>query len=166
MLLLILALVLGHGVQQLLELLLGNLLAQLAGLGEHDETGLDVSSAGFLDKADATQTIGGFGLEDLVQNSGAAVGYSYKNKQFVRECDVGREIPPACSILVGYEFAHTFSLPRVERQVSQDLQMKKQKRGLGIIPSLFLLVAVRRATTCATLLLKLGKTGPSDLYQI
>ena len=67
---------------------------------------------------------------------------------------------------MGYEFAHTFSLPRVERQVSKDLQIKKQKRGLGIIPSLFLLVAVRRATTCATLLLKLGKTGPSDLYQI
>lgn len=75
MLLLILALVLGHGVQQLLELVLGDLLAQLTGLGEHDETGFDVSSAGFLNKADATQTIGGFGLEDLVQDSGAAVGY-------------------------------------------------------------------------------------------
>lgn len=66
-----------------------------------------------------------------------------------------------------YEIAHTFSLPKVERQVSKDLQAQKQKQHLGSIPSLFLLVAVRRATTCATtLLLKLGKTGPSDLYHI
>ena len=74
MLLLVLALVLGHGVQKLLELVFGDLLSQLAALGEHEQPALDVGSAGFLDEADAAQAIGGFGFEDLVQDGGAAFG--------------------------------------------------------------------------------------------
>lgn len=74
-LLLLLFLLLRHGVQQVLELVLGDLCAQLAGAGEHDEAVLDVGGAGLLDEADAAEAVGGFGGQDLGEDVGALVGW-------------------------------------------------------------------------------------------
>jgi hypothetical protein len=48
-----LALVLRNRIQQVFELLLGNLLTELTSLCEHDEPALDIGGARFLDEADA-----------------------------------------------------------------------------------------------------------------
>lgn len=74
-LLLSLALVLRNCIQQVLELLLSDLLAELACLCEHDEPALDIGGARFLDEADAVETVDGFGFEDLVEDSRAAFTY-------------------------------------------------------------------------------------------
>jgi hypothetical protein len=50
---LFLFLTLGHGVEKFFELRLGDLLSQLACLGECDESVLDVGGARLLDKTDA-----------------------------------------------------------------------------------------------------------------
>ena len=71
---LLLLLLLGDGAQQLLELVLGDLLAQLARAGEHDEAVLNVCGARLLDEADAAEAVGGFGGEDLGEDRGALVG--------------------------------------------------------------------------------------------
>ena len=70
---LLLLLLIGHGVQQLLELRLCDLLPQLARLREHDESVLDVGGSLLLDEADAAQSVGRFGVEDLVEDALARV---------------------------------------------------------------------------------------------
>lgn len=69
----LLLLVLRHGVEEILELGLGDLLAQLARLREHDEAVLDVVGALLLDEADAAQAVGRFGVQDLVEGVLAGV---------------------------------------------------------------------------------------------
>ncbi len=71
---LLLLLIVRHGVEQLLELVLGHLLAQLARLRQHDEPVLDVGRALLLDQADAPQPVGRLGLEDLVEDRLARFG--------------------------------------------------------------------------------------------
>ena len=73
--LLSLALVLRNCIQQILELLLGDLLAELACLCEHNQSALDIGSARFLDEADAVETVDGFGFENLVEDGGTAFTY-------------------------------------------------------------------------------------------
>ena len=71
---LLLLAIIRHRIQQLLELLLRDLLAQLPALREHDEPVLDLGGALLLDEADAAQPVGGFGVEDLVQDALAGFG--------------------------------------------------------------------------------------------
>lgn len=70
---LLLLLLVGHGVQQLLELCLCDLLPQLTRLREHDESVLDVGGSLLFDEADAAQSVGRFGVEDLVEDALARV---------------------------------------------------------------------------------------------
>lgn len=74
--LLLLFLLLGYGAQDVLQLVLGDLLAQLARPGQHDEAVLDVGGARFLDHADTAQTVGGLGEEDLGENGLAGLGFA------------------------------------------------------------------------------------------
>lgn len=70
---LLLFLALRHGVEKFLELRLGDLLSQLACLGKCDESVLDVGGTRFLNETDAAQTIGGFGVKDLVEDVLASI---------------------------------------------------------------------------------------------
>lgn len=72
--LLLLARALGHGLEQLLELVLGDFFAQLPAPREHDEPVLDVGGAVLPDEPDAAQTVGGLGVQDLVQDVAAGFG--------------------------------------------------------------------------------------------
>jgi hypothetical protein len=71
---LLLLLLLGHGAQELFELLLCDFGAQLAGAGEHDETVLDVGGAGLFDEADAADAVGGLWGQDLGEDGVALFG--------------------------------------------------------------------------------------------
>lgn len=68
----LLALVLGHGVQKFLELLFCHFLSQLTTLGKHYEPVLDIGCARFLHEADATQAVCGSRVKNLVHDGGAA----------------------------------------------------------------------------------------------
>ncbi len=70
---LLLALVLGNSVQKLLELFLGHLLTDLAGLRQHHEPVFDVNRTRFLDHADTAEAIGSGRVEDLTHDGGTAV---------------------------------------------------------------------------------------------
>lgn len=72
MLLLILALILRNRIKQILQLVLRDLLAQLARLRKHDEPVFNIKGARFLDEADAVETVDGFGFEDLANDGRAA----------------------------------------------------------------------------------------------
>lgn len=71
---LLLLLLVGHGVEELLELLLGHFLSQLARLRQHDQSVLHLGRARFLDHPDATQSVHGLGVQDLVQDAGSCFG--------------------------------------------------------------------------------------------
>ena len=58
----------GERVEHVLELVLGDLLAQLAGAGQGDEAVLNIGRALLLDEADAAQSVLGLGVQDLVQD--------------------------------------------------------------------------------------------------
>jgi len=60
-----LLLLLAHSFQNRLELLLVDLLSELSTARQHDQTALDVFSAGCFDETNATNAVGGFGFEDL-----------------------------------------------------------------------------------------------------
>ena len=63
-----------HRPQQLLQLLFRHLRPQLARPRQHDQPILHVDGAGLFDQADAPQTIGGFGQEDLREDGSSGVG--------------------------------------------------------------------------------------------
>lgn len=73
-LLLVLALVLRNRIQQILQLVLRDFLAELARLGEHDQTILDIHGPGLFDEANPAEAIGGGWIKDLVQDGGATFG--------------------------------------------------------------------------------------------
>lgn len=73
---LLLLLLFGHGSENVLELLLGNLLSQLATSCQHDQSVLDIVSAFSFDNSDSAKTICGGGFENLRKNRRARVGWS------------------------------------------------------------------------------------------
>jgi hypothetical protein len=110
--LLVLALVLGNSVQELFKLVLGDLLAQLARLGQHDQAVFDIRGPGFLHKANAAQTVGGFGLEDLVQDRRSTFSWQVS----VMTCGGGpwwwvEYLRLACRILVNDHFSGQIAEP-------------------------------------------------------
>jgi hypothetical protein len=74
--LLCLLLLLAHSFQDRLELLLVDLLPQLSTARQHDQTALDVFGAGGFDETNATDAVGGFGLEDLREDGCAGFGFA------------------------------------------------------------------------------------------
>lgn len=72
-LLLLLALVLRNRPQELFQLVLCHLLSQLARLGHHDQTVLDVGGARLFDETYPTQTVRGGGFEDLGENGSSSL---------------------------------------------------------------------------------------------
>lgn len=73
--LLLLAGALGDGLEQLLELVLGDLGPQLAAARQHDEAVLDVGRAVLPHEPDAAQPVGRLGVQDLVQDVAAGFGF-------------------------------------------------------------------------------------------
>lgn len=71
---LLLLLLVGHGVEELLELLLGHLLPQLARLRQHDQPVFHLDRARLLDHPDAAQSVHGLGVQDLVQDAASCFG--------------------------------------------------------------------------------------------
>lgn len=61
-------LVIRHRRQEFLELFLGHLLPQLAGLCQCNQTVLDIGCALFLDETDASEAVRSFGVQDLVED--------------------------------------------------------------------------------------------------
>jgi len=74
--LLCLLLLLAHSFQDRLELLLVDLLAQLSTASQHDQTTLNIFGAGGFDKTNATDAVGGLGLEDLREDGCAGFGFA------------------------------------------------------------------------------------------
>ena len=73
---LLLLLVLRNSAQQLLELVLGDLLAKLPALRQHDQAVLDIGRALLLDEADASQAVCRLRVQDLVQDGLSRLGWS------------------------------------------------------------------------------------------
>ena len=71
-----LLLLLTHSFQDGLELFLVDLLPQLATARQHDQTAFDVFGAGGFDETNATDAVGGFGLEDLREDGCASFGFA------------------------------------------------------------------------------------------
>jgi hypothetical protein len=72
---LLLLLLFGHCTQQLFQLLLGDLGAQLVGSREHYQPILYVGGARFFYQADAAEAVGGVRREDLRENALALGGF-------------------------------------------------------------------------------------------
>lgn len=71
----LLLLVLCDGGQELLELSLGDLAAQLSGLRQHDESVLDVLGPLFLDEANAAEAVRCLRVKDLVEDLLSRFGF-------------------------------------------------------------------------------------------
>lgn len=82
--LLLLAL-LGHGAQDILQLVLAHFLPDLARPRQHDEPVLDIRGARLFDEPDAAQPVGGFGGQDLGEDVCALVGCE-TDRELVRFC--------------------------------------------------------------------------------
>ena len=80
-----LLLLLAHSLQDRLELLLVDLLAQLAAARQHNQSTLDVFCARGFDEADAADAVGGFGLEDLREDGGADFGFAFSGRWLLVE---------------------------------------------------------------------------------
>lgn len=70
----ILTLILREAAQQILELILRDLAAQLAGPRQHDQPILYIGRPRLLHQPYPTQSVGGFGFQDLGENVGARIG--------------------------------------------------------------------------------------------
>lgn len=68
--------ILRHRAQKILELFLRDFGPQLAGPRQHDQPVLHVRGAGFLYQADAPESFGGFGRENLGEDGGAGFGFA------------------------------------------------------------------------------------------
>lgn len=94
-----LVLLLAHGLEDLLELLLVDLLPQLAGAGQLDEPALDIVGARGFYEANPPQPIGGIGLEDLGEDRlpNLCVALPAKDRQSVLGIDLGGTWTRFCS---------------------------------------------------------------------
>ena len=72
LLLLFLALVLRDRIEQVLQLVLRDLLSQLARLRQHDETVFNIRCAGLLHETNAVQPVNGFWFKNLVHDGSAS----------------------------------------------------------------------------------------------
>lgn len=71
----LLLLLFGHGSEDVLELLFGDLLSQLAASCQHDQSVLDIFGAFSFDDSDSAKTICGGWFEDLRKNGCARIGW-------------------------------------------------------------------------------------------
>lgn len=79
--LLSLLLLLANRLEDGLELLLVDFLAQLAAAGEHDQAVFDVLRPRGFHQANAADAVGGRGLEDLLQDGGADFGFAFSGRE-------------------------------------------------------------------------------------